>query len=51
MIRHATSARTFATRIAGDRGEVGMERGTDGETEAGEPVLRAEDEVKQDVVE
>ena len=51
MIRHATSARTLAASIAGDRGEVGMERRTDASTEARETIPRAEDEVEQDVVE
>ena len=50
MIRDTPGTWAFAARIAGDRGEIGVERGTGGCTEARETILRAEDKMKQNVI-
>ena len=51
VISHSSSAWAFATRIASDGGEVRVQRGANRCIKAGETILRAEDEVEQDVVE
>ncbi len=48
MIRDTTGAVAFATGVAGDRGEVGVERGTNGGVEDGCAVFGAEDDVDEE---
>ena len=49
VVRHAADARTFASSIASHRGEIGVQRRTNGWDQARQAVLRAEDEMNQDV--
>ena len=51
MIGDAPDAWAAATGVAGDRGEIGVERGADGIAQDRSSVLRAEHEVEEDVVE
>lgn len=51
MIHDTSNARTLTTRIARDRGEIGMKRRLDRNTEARTSVFYAENEMEEDVVE
>lgn len=51
VIRHASDTRAFAAYMTRNRGEIGMERGTKGCAKTWKTILRAENEVEQDLVE
>ncbi len=48
VIGDATDPETFAIRVSGNRGEVGVERGTNGGIKDGSAVFGAEDDVDQE---
>ena len=48
VVGHAPGAKAFASRVASDRGEVGMKGGADGASEDGGAVFCAEDKVDND---
>jgi hypothetical protein len=49
MIGDTTGTEAFTIHVAGDRGEVGVKRGTHDRAEDGDAVLGAEDDVREKI--
>jgi hypothetical protein len=49
MVGHAADAETFAFHVAGDRREIGVQRGAHRGIKHGSPVFGAKDDVRQEI--